>query len=154
MPPPNEFEVFFRELRALHGLLRQMGDRLHGDAGLSVGERALLADLDRRGPCTMPDLARSRPVSRQHVQSLVRHLLRDGWVAQRPNPAHQRSFLIEITEAGRSRLSDLRHREEGAAAALRLPFQPGELTALAGGLGRVREAMAEAFARTPKEPKP
>lgn len=143
--PLSEYQAFFRELRSLMGQLRSMGAHLHGEHGLSQGERTLLADLARRAPCTMPDLARGMPVSRQHVQAVIQRLVQAGWIRQRPNPAHRRSFLLELTEQGAERLQALRGREEEAMAALDLPLVPGELEALAQGLTRVREAMVTAI---------
>jgi DNA-binding MarR family transcriptional regulator len=82
-------------------------------------------------------------VSRQHVQALVQRLLRDRWIHQRPNPAHQRAHLLELTPEGKGRLVAMREREEASLADLELPFRPGELDRLAGGLKHVREMLEQ-----------
>ena len=141
--PLSEYERFFRELRTLLHRLRVMGAVLHGEDALSIGQRSLLTSLELHGAHTIPDLARTRSVSRQHIQALSKRLLQDGWIAAQPNPAHQRSHLLELTAAGRARLAALRTREETALASLELPFRAGELDNLAAGLRHVREVLEQ-----------
>jgi DNA-binding MarR family transcriptional regulator len=64
------------------------------------GVWGLLRSLRLEGPQTVPALARSRPVSRQHIQTLADAMVADGLVAYRPNPAHKRSQLVTLTAKG------------------------------------------------------
>jgi hypothetical protein len=41
---------------------------------MTAGKRGVLKGLDRLGPQTVPQMARARPVSRQHIQTLVNRL--------------------------------------------------------------------------------
>jgi DNA-binding MarR family transcriptional regulator len=148
--PLSEYEGFFRELRTLLYRLRVMGTVLHGENALSIGERSLLTSLELQGARTIPDLARTRSVSRQHIQALSKRLLQEGWIAVQPNPAHQRSHLLELTTTGRARLAALRTREETALAGLELPFRAGELDDLAAGLRHVREVLEQVSEKRPR----
>lgn len=62
--------------------------------------RAILEQLTG-DPQTVPALARSLYVTRQGVQAFVDQAKALGYVETLPNPAHQRSHLIALTEAGR-----------------------------------------------------
>lgn len=64
------------------------------------GVWGLLRSLRLEGPQTVPAIARSRPVSRQHIQMLADAMADDGLIAFKPNPAHKRSQLLTITAKG------------------------------------------------------
>ncbi len=59
----------------------------------------------------MPQIARARYVSRQHIQSIVNDLLTRGLVETTPNPAHRRSHLIALTDAGHELIHEVIERE-------------------------------------------
>ena len=69
------------------------------------GGWSILQTLGRLGPQTVPDIARTRALSRQNIQVLVNRLESQGYVAVTPNPAHKRSGLVELTEHGRRSLA-------------------------------------------------
>ena len=60
---------------------------------------------------TVPDLARERTVSRQHIQSVVNELLDAGLAMAVRNPSHRRSPLLELTDEGLRRLRIVEARE-------------------------------------------
>ena len=64
------------------------------------GVWGLLRSLRLEGPQTVPALARSRPVSRQHIQTLADAMAADGLIAFKPNAAHKRSQLMTLTAKG------------------------------------------------------
>jgi DNA-binding MarR family transcriptional regulator len=97
------YRVFWRTRRLFQRLGAEF-EPVPGGAPLSAPQRAVLEFLDRGGAQTVPELARSRSVSRQHIQSSVNELVELGWIETRPNPAHRRSRLIELTQTGRDRL--------------------------------------------------
>lgn len=133
--------------RAFHRL-RIAAEQLHGDEEISAGERAVLFELDRQGPRTVPEMARARPVSRQHIQSLVNPLVREGQVELVDNPAHRRSKKVRLTPAGRSRVRRMRRREEAVLAALPLRSTRKEVVAAAAVLRELREVLeGEAWER-------
>jgi DNA-binding MarR family transcriptional regulator len=142
-PLLSEYEIFFRELRSLAHRFRLVGEVVHGEAALSIAERSLLTSLEMHGPRTIPELARGRSVSRQHVQALSRRLLQEGWIVLKANPAHRRSQLLALTTKGRTHLASMRRREEKALAALPRPFREGELAGLARRMQHVREVLEQ-----------
>jgi DNA-binding MarR family transcriptional regulator len=71
------------------------------------GAWGLMKSLQQQGPKTIPELARARPVSRQHIRLLAQSLTHYGWIEPVSNPEHKRSFLLQLTEAGRSALADM-----------------------------------------------
>jgi len=91
--------------------LRYAANQIHGEGTLTGGWRGILRVLRRNGPMTVPDLARSRPVSRQAAQSVVNNLLKNGLVDRIPNPAHKRSRLVQLTGLSREVIDRMNRRE-------------------------------------------
>jgi DNA-binding MarR family transcriptional regulator len=136
------FETLAREVRRLFHQLRAAGEALHEGGILTVPQRAVLESLYRDGPQTVPALARARPVSRQHIQVLVDRLAELKLVRARPNPAHKRSPLIELTPEGRRRFAAMRRREHRALARSGLPVPDRDLRAAAEVLRALRDHLA------------
>ena len=101
----------FDEIPALFHRLKAIAADVHGRDIPSAGRRGILRSLERMGPRTVPQLARERPVSRQHIQVLVSGLLKDGLVATEKNPAHRKSPLVRLTGKGKRRLLASQARE-------------------------------------------
>lgn len=80
--------------------------------GVSVGVRAVLDLLRRGGPQTVPQLCHRQGVSRQFSQRMVNEALGLGFVVRQPNPAHRRSALITLTDAGRRAIDAVTAREQ------------------------------------------
>jgi DNA-binding MarR family transcriptional regulator len=95
----------------LHFLLKAVGEVLHDDLGVTTAMRAVMVSLAAGKPRTVPELARERPVSRQHMQTVVNELMAAGLARALANPAHRRSPLIALTEDGRGRLKLIQGRE-------------------------------------------
>ena len=64
------------------------------------------------GPSTVPQIARLKGVSRQHVQVLVNNLRGRKFVELSANPAHKRSVLIGTTQHAHDQLELLQARED------------------------------------------
>jgi len=128
------YELFWRTRRLFQRLATEL-QPVPGGEPLSGTQRAVLEFLDRGGPQTVPEIARQRSVSRQHIQVNVNELTSLGWVATKPNPAHRRSPLIELTPAGRARLAAAQSVEAQIIAAISRHFAAAELTAAARTLG-------------------
>ncbi len=145
MPSSTHYALYrlIAESRALFHALREAAEQLHGDGRLTAGRRGVLESLEHMGPQTIPQLARSRPVSRQHIQALVAELLEDGLVERVPNPAHKRSFLVRLTDQGRERIAEMTEQEAGALSQLSWP-EPSELRRAADTMARVRRTFAGA----------
>jgi len=95
----------------LYLLLRAASDAVTADLGVTAGMRTVMASLADAGPRTVPELARERSASRQHLQTVVNDLLAAALAQALPNPAHRRSPLIALTEDGVRRLRQVRERE-------------------------------------------
>ncbi len=133
-----------REVRLLFHQLRATSEALHQDRdGLTAGHRGVLESLEREGPQTVPDLARARPVSRQHIQTLVNRLLELELCATRPNPAHRGSPLIELTANGRRRFSAMLQREREALGQSRSPVSGRRLREATETLAEVRRYLSQ-----------
>jgi DNA-binding MarR family transcriptional regulator len=89
--------------------LRALGRRA-GLVSARGGVWGLLRSLKLGGPQTVPELARARPVARQHIQKLADEMAADGLVAFAPNPAHKRSQLVRLTPEGEKVYEQLTRR--------------------------------------------
>ncbi len=114
---------------------------LHADTKISGGMRAVLEGLTHGRSQTVPQIARARPVSRQHIQARVNDLLARGYVAYADNPAHRRSRLVAVTEDGQKAFRSLRQRENEAFARLHLDIAAEDL----GAANRVLSRLIAAF---------
>ncbi|MEU2426827.1 MarR family transcriptional regulator [Streptomyces sp. NPDC007851] len=79
--------------------------------GASVGVRSVLDLLRRYEPMTVPQMGRIMALSRQFVQRTVNEAVARGWAEVTPNPAHQRSSLIRLTDEGRATITAVLARE-------------------------------------------
>ena len=98
------------EVRHLFQVLKSLADAVHKDAGLTASTRAVMEAI-ADGPRTVPDIARSKSVTRQHIQLLVDELAGSDLVELKPNPAHLRSPLIALSRKGEALFASMRKRE-------------------------------------------
>jgi DNA-binding MarR family transcriptional regulator len=134
--------------RSLVHRLRWSAARLHGEGELSAAKRGVLMSLDVRGPQTVPELARARPVSRQHIQMLVNPLIAEGLVEHADNPRHKRSKRLQLTRRGRRRVQAMRRREQALFQSLDLPIPEQALRETALTLENLRRFLeSEAWER-------
>jgi len=116
------------EAAALAAARRQRsasGNLPKGTAERWVLER--LAAID--SALTVPALARERGISRQSVQIIVDRLLNRGYLVMMPNPAHRRSPILALTEAGHQASWEVRGQEAAVLAAVASAVTPIELEA-------------------------
>jgi DNA-binding MarR family transcriptional regulator len=121
------FYPLSKSVRSLFHKLGAAADALHEGSGISTGMRAVLENVVERGPMTVPEMARIRPVSRQHIQALVNDLLALGLVDYQDNPAHRRSKLVRATKKGHEGFSALKRREFSALKRLASEISPDAL---------------------------
>jgi DNA-binding MarR family transcriptional regulator len=126
--PPDDLGHRVSEVFDLVGALYRRGLRkLEQDeavGGVSVGVRSVLVLLHRYGPMTVPQMARIMALTRQFVQRMTNDAMDRGWAEATPNPAHQRSSLIRITDEGVAVITAILAREH----ALNRQVGGGELT--------------------------
>jgi DNA-binding MarR family transcriptional regulator len=106
-----DVETLADEVRILYHALVRLAGALHGALRVSAPMRAVLEFLQAQGPTPVPHIARSRGVSRQHIQAIVNELLREGLVELRDNPAHRRSCLVALTAVGDAAIAGIRDTE-------------------------------------------
>jgi DNA-binding MarR family transcriptional regulator len=139
------------EVRILQHRLVAVAEALHGEAGVTPPMRAVLEYLARRGSTAVPDIARSRGVTRQHIQAIVNDLEAAGLVERQANPAHARSALVELTPAGRHAITAVFARERAVLTphleAL-VDLDTAEVDRAAAVLLRLRTAVAAALTDT------
>jgi DNA-binding MarR family transcriptional regulator len=106
----RDVERIAGEVRHLFQVLRALADAAHRSMGLTASTRAVMEAL-AGGPRTVPDIARSKSVTRQHIQLLVDELARFDLVELKPNPAHLRSPLVALSRKGEALFASVRRRE-------------------------------------------
>lgn len=113
--PPDDLAARLYEVFAVLGpLYRRVTRRVELNEpieGLPIGVRAVLDLLRAHGPLTVPQMGRAQALSRQFVQRMVNDAAAGGLVEAIPNPAHQRSSLIRLTDDGRTAIETVIARE-------------------------------------------
>jgi DNA-binding MarR family transcriptional regulator len=99
------------------------------DNRVSAGVRAVLDQLRRHGPMTVPGIGRSQSLSRQFVQRMVDDALAAGLVERADNPRHRRSPLIVPTPAGRAVIDEVVGREHARLRAVAGHLDPADVDA-------------------------
>ena len=107
------------------------------------GTWGMLNSVITQGPQTVPQLARARPVSRQHIQKLANEMVAEGLIRFVPNPAHRRSQLIEATPKGLDAYARMNSSLGELADTLGDGFSKEELFVAASVLERMRAKLAE-----------
>src|SRR5262245_35804233 len=129
------------EAAALHLRARAVAEQLHRRPELTDACRGVLRDLAQLGPRTVPQLARRRDCSRQHVQLLVNRLVADGMAELIDNPDHRRSRLVSLTGAGREALEAMWRREAELIEALPVALAAGQLQGAVDVLRELRRLL-------------
>jgi DNA-binding MarR family transcriptional regulator len=112
---------------------------------LTVPETSALARLDRNGPATSSELARTEQISPQSMGATLSALEARGLVARDPDARDGRRIVLSVTAAGRQLLTYKRDaRTERLARALAAGFtqeELGQLMAAAPLLERLAEGI-------------
>ena len=139
----GEVETLLNEVRLLYHRMIQVGEQLHAGESVTLGMRAVLEFLLKNGPTTVPDIARSRSVTRQHIQTLVNALLEDDLVVLEDNPLHKRSSFVTLSKDGERAIQRMRKRESQLYEATRFGVKRNELKAAANTLEQMRNALKQ-----------
>jgi DNA-binding MarR family transcriptional regulator len=111
MTKAEKMVALTQAVRSVFNRLKALGDELHGDLEITTAMRAVMETLSEAGPMTVPQIARLKGVTRQHIQLLTDALVEAALVAVKENPAHRRSSLIGLTEKGRRAFAKMQARE-------------------------------------------
>jgi DNA-binding MarR family transcriptional regulator len=98
-------------VRGVFNRLKSLSDTLHGDMEVTTAMRAVMESLSASGAMTVPQIAKLKGVTRQHIQLLADALVAAGLAAVKENPAHRRSSLIALTEKGKRTFAKMEARE-------------------------------------------
>jgi DNA-binding MarR family transcriptional regulator len=128
--PSKLYEVIWHT-RRLFQRLRATSDELLNGTGINASHRAMLEFLYQEEPQTVPQIAREKSVSRQHIQIVATELLDQGLIEALKNPAHKRSPLIQLTAKGRSLFGSIRKTEAALLASMEKKFSLQDLTTAA-----------------------
>lgn len=135
----------YQVLGPLYRKVSRTVDRLQPQMGMSTGVRNVLEQLRGSVGLTVPQMARDQELSRQFVQRMVNEAAAAGWVRTQPNPAHRKSPMIVITEAGTTAIAAVIAREYQLMAQVPGGLTDQEiraalkvLTAMSAGLDYVR----------------
>jgi DNA-binding MarR family transcriptional regulator len=124
--------------------IRAMG-RAHGFlTSWGAGSYGFLRTLALEGPKTVPEIARSRPTSRQRMQRLADELAGEGLVAFVRNPSHRRSKLVRLTLKGEKQCREMTERLTELAGV----FGHGLSASDMRKAGRIVRALGECFNAT------
>lgn len=143
----TEIEKLLNEVRRLYNHIYHVGETLHADEPITIAMRAVLEFLQRNGPATVPDIARSRSVTRQHIQMIVNSLRDEALVKLEPNPRHKRSSIVALTPEGERTINRMLQRETLLLDDARFDATRDEIRAAAKTIEKVRRSI------NPKEKK-
>lgn len=127
----------------LAGALRRQGERLAHAVGQSQARWQVLAAASAE-PRTVPQIARRLGVTRQAVRRLANLLVRDRLAVFEPNPDHQGSPHLVLTDRGSAALARLAEEADRYHRAITGRLDAGELGAVHAGLRRLLAALADA----------
>ncbi len=111
-PKERALYAVFREVRTCFNQMKFLAEQLHQDLGVKPSMRAVMEALSAQSPQTVPDIAKSKRVSRQHIQTIMNSLLTAGLVDYFDNPAHKRSPLFDLTPKGSTVFAEIKKREK------------------------------------------
>jgi DNA-binding MarR family transcriptional regulator len=130
-------------VRAVFNRLKALGDDLHGDLEVTAAMRAVMETLAAEGAMTVPQIARLKGVTRQHIQLLADALAEAGLAVVKENPAHRRSSLIALTDKGKRTFTKMRAREVPVVANIATEFDAQDLDRATALLTRLAARLEE-----------
>jgi DNA-binding MarR family transcriptional regulator len=133
------------EILAAFFLLRAVGKRMGAVTAADGGYWGMLRSLKLEGAQTVPQIARSRPVSRQHIQKLANEMIADGVIELIDNPAHQRSKLLRLTAKGETVFQEINERIAQEAEGFAQDMDTAELQASVRVLRQLSEKLKQSL---------
>jgi DNA-binding MarR family transcriptional regulator len=137
--PNAPLAILIAEVRSLGNWLKQA--QFNGDHASFSAAAGILQLLAEDGPQTVPQLARARTTSRQNIQVLVNRLETQGWVTTRPNPAHQRSPLVCVTERAQQLIAGM-NREQTTLESILAKVPASEMRVAVSVLRKIQDSFA------------
>lgn len=145
MTKSEKMVVLTQAVRATFNRLKALGDRLHSDLEITTAMRAVMETLNSSGAMTVPQIAKVKGVTRQHVQLLADSLCEAGLASVKDNPAHKRSSLIVLTDKGKRAFTKMSAREVPVIDEIAQTFGAEELDRATRVLQRLAALLDEAM---------
>jgi DNA-binding MarR family transcriptional regulator len=124
-------EQLLRLTRRVHRIQKRHLEQC--DLGITPAQSRLLRTLAHFGsPPRMADLAERLEVVPRAVTSLVDGLEANGMVRRAPDPSNRRVIRIEVTDAGRQALREVRGARRSAAQEILAPLTEEQREVLGG----------------------
>jgi DNA-binding MarR family transcriptional regulator len=139
-------QALILETIAVFFLLRAAGKRMGAVTAVDGGYWGVLRSLKLEGAQTVPQIARSRPVSRQHIQKLANEMIGDGVIELIDNPAHRRSKLLRLTPKGEAVFQEITDRIAQAAKRFAQDMDTQELQVSVKVLRQLGERLKQTLA--------
>lgn len=143
MSKAEKMTALTQAVRGVFNRLKAVGDQLHADLGVTTATRAVMETLAEAGPMTVPQIAKLKGVTRQHIQLLADALCEAEFAVVKENPAHKRSLLIVLTEKGKRTFAKIGGREAPVIVELARAFGAEELERATQVLERLGTALDE-----------
>jgi DNA-binding MarR family transcriptional regulator len=129
------------DIRRCFNLLRARADEMHEDLGVNASMRSVMESLAEGDERTVPEIARSRGVSRQHIQIIVNRLTEENLISARENPDDKRTYLVSLTNQGRNVFGEIQKREAAELRRLSEIFSSDEMNVTLNTLRKLSDAM-------------
>jgi DNA-binding MarR family transcriptional regulator len=107
--------------------IRALGQKTGLITGWGGGAFGFMRSLALLGPLTVPQIAQTRPTSRQRMQRLADELEAVGLVEFIDNPKHRRSKLVRLTRKGDARYRELEARFLAIASTMGVGLSEGDI---------------------------
>jgi len=127
------------QVRQFFQLLRSISDNQLEQVGINSSHRALLEFLYLNPPQSVPQIAKKKSVSRQHIQTIVNALLDRNLIELVDNPNHIRSSFIRLTKEGKVVFELIREKESALLKQVALNFSQDELNEVSRTISEIVE---------------
>lgn len=153
MKKSTELYEIIQLIRPVHRRLARAVEAKLSGSDITVGMRAVMEVLEQAGAQSVPEIGRNLFLARQQIQLMVNSLEEQGLVGRKPNPAHKRSPLFELTEDGKTRFGEIREKENHEIEAVCELFSEADLRSTQRVLCAMLDHFAE-FEDNPDHPRP
>ena len=137
----GSLDALLDEVDALASGLRRLSHSRRPSSALSLPSRAVLSVISAQPNLTVPQIARLRGTSRQNVQAIADRMAAADLLKFVPNPDHQKSDLVRLTELGRQRLRQTDHSQSDRVIAALPELTEDEIVIAIALLARIRVAL-------------
>ena len=120
--------------RKVNRMLRRQVPDAWMELSLTLAQLKSLFFISSEGNTNVRKLAAALSVTSANVTGIVDRLVKQGLVTRRENPEDRRMLLLQVTDKGRTLITDLRERQTSRLSEILDYLGPDELSTLAQGL--------------------